>query len=78
MSDNNRIIDLNKQAPGGGEVPLKLDMTHEPGFVKIMFDPAVVRMRLTPVAARDLAIGLLINAEKAERPPGLIQTPTGQ
>lgn len=74
MSENNRIIDLNKP-PGGDEVPLKLDMTYEPGFVKVTFDPAVVRMRLKPRAARELAIGLLINADKAENPPPTILTP---
>lgn len=77
MSDNNRIIDLNKK-PDMPEVPLKLDITHEPGFVKVIFDPAVTRMRMQPRMAREIAISLLIHADKAEYPPSQILTPEGQ
>ena len=72
---NNRIINLKSPPPAGGDVPLKMEVTWEPGFVKITFDPAVVRMRMTSKAVRQFAIGLLINADKADEPPATIVEP---
>jgi hypothetical protein len=56
----------NPNDPVAQNIPLKLDMTNEPGFVKMTFDPPIMRMRLRPSEARQLAIGLLNHAESAE------------
>lgn len=72
MSDDNRIVDL-KKPDGGGDVPLNFGMSNEPGFVKMTFDPPVLRMRMKPREARTIAIAMLQHAEMAENPPSLIQ-----
>lgn len=71
---NNRIPILGKPDENH-EQPLKLDMTNEPGFVKVSFDPPVVRMMLKPREARTLAMGLLGHADAAEYPPTIITPP---
>lgn len=74
MADNNRIIDLNKK-PDDSNVPVKIDMSHKDGVVQILFDPAILRMRLRPREARSLAIAMLTHAELAENPPPIIEVP---
>ena len=69
MSDENRIINLNPSPGGDKNVPLNLQMTHEPGFVKMTFDPPIVRAKFKPHEARTLGIALLQHADQAEHAP---------
>jgi len=82
MSDEpNKIIDPSQPVGPLENIPLKLDMSHEPGAVKIIFDPAVVRMKLQPKEARQLALSLFNHAEAAEmlaEPPSQIIPITAQ
>jgi len=57
------------QPPKGDDQPLNLTMTHENGCVQMVFNPPIVRMRLQPREARELAIAMLSHAQLAEMPP---------
>jgi citrate synthase len=67
MADNNRI-----QMPGT-EQPVNIEMTHAGGFVQMMFNPPITRMRLRPREARALAVSMLLHADQAEYPEPKIE-----
>jgi hypothetical protein len=67
MSEPNRIHVPGK--PVETEQPLNLSMSHENGFIQMEFNPPIVRMRLRPREARELAIAMLTHAQAAENPP---------
>ena len=71
MPDNNRIHVPGK--PPGSEQPVNIQMSHEGGAVQVMFNPPIVRMRLKPREARELAIQMLLHADQAEYPPKIIK-----
>jgi hypothetical protein len=41
-------------------------MSHERGVVKVIFDPAIVRMKMKPREARQFALSMFNHAEAAE------------
>jgi hypothetical protein len=67
MSDEpNKIIDPSQPTPLVENAPLKIDMSHERGVVKVIFDPAIVRMKMKPREARQFALSMFNHAEAAE------------
>lgn len=74
MSDQNRI-QVPGQVPKETEQPLNIGMTQENGCVQMTFDPPVVRLRMKPREARQLAIGMLSYADLAENPPIIVPPP---
>lgn len=72
MNDNNRI-QMPGKPPEDSDQKLNLTMGHEDGTVQMMFDPPIVRMRMKPREARELAIAMLQHAELAENPPPTIE-----
>lgn len=66
MSEQNRIHVPGKEPVT--EQPVNIQMGASDGFVHMIFNPPISRMRLRPREARALAITMMMHADQAEYP----------